>query len=177
MVKLFVENITLNVNWKNNFMQRGFKIETKLLGIQVLGHWLLCSTVFVYIINNLVCWLCMARIHCDFCRISHPRPVGRNCLFRSWHIDSEWAFMMADDNPPISIAVSNEQALPVTINPPVTSVAIAPPPITLGANLNNELPPLDEEITRGDVLNSTTHSERSNRSSRSVSEDVVRCGR
>jgi hypothetical protein len=156
-------------------MQRIFKnIETKLLGIQVLGRWILCSTVFVYIISNLVCCLCMAGIHCDFCRISHPRPVGRKCLFRSWHIDSAWACTMADDNPPVSVSASNEQEPPpVTINPPVTSVAIAPPPVTTSANLNNELPPLDEEITRGDVLNSTTHSERSNRSSRSVSEDVL----
>jgi hypothetical protein len=100
----------------------------------------------------------MARVHCDFCHIQHPRPVGRNCLFRNWQIDSAWGWAMADNASAGTVVTSQEQVQPLTINPPVTSVASEIPLAPMGDNLNIDLPPLEEEIQRAEVLNSTTHS-------------------
>jgi hypothetical protein len=80
---------------------------------------------------------------------------------------------MADSVSAGTVVTSQEQVQPLTVNPPVTSVAIETPLAPMGDNLNIDLPLLEEEIQQAEVLNSTTHSERSNRSSKSISEDVL----
>jgi hypothetical protein len=124
---------------------------------------------------------CMARVHCDFCLTRHPSPAGRNCLFRYWPLDCEWAALMSGTEE-IVTSVGGDNIMP---DPPVVSsvgdinVAPLPPSSSSVAVSQSELPDLAGEIARSEVLNSTTQSERSdrsrgsNRSRASITDDTV----
>jgi hypothetical protein len=59
---------------------------------------------------------------------------------------------MADTTPAGTVAVSQEQAPPLIVNPPVTSIAAAPTPALVSGELNIDLTPLDENTPQADVL-------------------------